>query len=264
LFALERLQKIREIILKEKRVDVTSLSQTLNVSEVTVRRDLEKLENEGLLYKTYGGAVLKENANPTMVNETEPDVTADDDIAQISIAATDLIKNGDTVFLGSGAINSKIAANLSDKKDLVIVTNDLEIANELCSYKDHNFKKVVTGGDIGDNCSELLGELTLLSLKNIFLDKAFITVEGIDLNAGYTVKNFDEASMIRILKEISKETYVTSDVGKFSRTSFTRLGPLTMFDGIISSKDVPAEYKNYFFQNYIRLYTYYDLEHKDT
>ena len=129
MFAIERLNKIKELLYQEKRVDVFELSELFSVTEATIRRDLDKLEQAGFLIKIYGGAVLNEV-------ETQRPFTADtedkriEEKRMIGKIAAQMIENGDAIFLSPGTTTLEIARNLKDKK-VTVVTNDMMIGFEL-------------------------------------------------------------------------------------------------------------------------------------
>lgn len=256
MFAIERLNKIREILFKEKRVDVFELSELFSVTEVTIRRDLDKLEQEGFLIKTYGGAVLNEECirRPTTADQ---DDGMTEERRMIGKIASQMIENGEAVFLGPGKTCLEIARNLGEKK-LTIVTNDLLIGYELRERA--GIKSIVTGGDLIQSTSVLVGGFALQALNGIFINKAFIGVKGINLASGYTVDSYEEVMVLQGVRKISNEVIIAADYTKFGRTAFARLGDLKMAKKVITNKQVPSDYKKIFFENSIKLYTTFEFE----
>lgn len=256
MFAIERLNKIKEILYKEKRVDVFELSELFSVTEVTIRRDLDKLEQDGFLIKTYGGAVINEEQAPRpLISATEEN--AAEEKRMIGKIAAHMIENGEAVYLSPGTTCLEIARNLKDKR-ITVVTNDLIIAYEL---KDSiGIKVIVTGGDLLQSTSTLAGSFALQALSGIYISKAFVGVKGIHFTSGYTVDSHEEVMVIQGVKNISSEIIITADYTKFNFTAFARLGDLTMSKRVITNKQVPSEYKKYFFEHSIKLYTTFELE----
>lgn len=256
MFAIERLNKIKEILYKERRVDVFELSELFSVTEVTIRRDLDKLEQEGFLIKTYGGAVINEDhiKSPVPVESDENTVEEKKMIGKI---AAQMIENGEAVFLGSGTTCLEIARNVKNKK-ITVVTNDLLIGYEL---KDSvGIKVIVTGGDLIQSTPTLVGGFALRALKGIYINKAFIGVKGVNFASGYTVDTYEEVMVIQEIRNISNEIIIVADYTKFNSTAFARLGELQMAKKVITNKQVPNEYKKYFFEHQIKLYTAFELE----
>ncbi|SHH42754.1 DeoR/GlpR family DNA-binding transcription regulator [Clostridium grantii] len=256
MFAIERRQRIKDILVKEKRIDVCNLSENFQVSEVTVRRDLDKLEQEGFLIKTYGGAVLNEE-HSTPIAYTDNLETPEEEKKLIAKIGAQMINEGDAVFLGPGSTILEIVKLIKHNR-MTVVTNDLLVALEL---KDCNETKVVvTGGDLIQSSSILVGQIAQKLIQDIYLNKVFISVKGVDLDSGYTVDSYEEAMLIKQILSITKEVIIVADYTKFNKTAFARLGSFNIAKKVISNKQIPSEYKKFFFENNIKLYTTYELE----
>lgn len=256
MFAIERLNKIKEILYRDKRVDVLDLSKLFSVTEVTIRRDLDKLEREGFLIKTYGGAVLNEEIlqKPSV---PESDDNTIEEKRMIGKIASQMIENGEAIFLSSGTTCLEIARNIKNKR-LTIVTNDLLIGYEL---KDGiGIKVIVTGGDLIQSTSTLVGSFALQALSGIYINKAFIGVKGVNFDSGYTVDSYEEALIIQGVKKISNEIIIVADYTKFNHTAFARLGELTIAKKVITNKQVPSAFKRFYFENTIKMYTAFEFE----
>jgi DeoR family fructose operon transcriptional repressor len=258
MFAIERLKKIREILLRDKHVDVSELGQIFNVSEVTIRRDLDKLEQEGILTKTYGGAILKEETEKVEIENKVDEIKIDENHKYlIGKLAASMIEDANAVFLSPGVTCRYIAKFIKNKK-LTVVTNDIMIALEL---KDSaSVRVVLLGGDLATSSSILTGSLTLKMLEGIYLNKAFISVKGVDMHAGYTVESYEQALLLQEVMKISKEVIVVSDYKKFNTVSFARLGDLSMAAEVVTNTQIPAQYKQYYFENDIKLLTTFEFE----
>jgi len=256
MFAIERINKIKEILYKDKRVDVVELSKLFSVTEVTIRRDLDKLEKEGFLIKTYGGAVLNEE-NLYGRTAAETDDNTIEEKRMIGKIASQMIENGEAIFLSPGTTCLEIAKNIKNKR-ITVVTNDLLIGYELRDST--GIKVIVTGGDLIKSTSTLVGSFALQALKGIFINKAFIGVKGVNFDSGYTVDSYEEALMIQEIRKISNEIIIVADYTKFNRTAFAHLGELTMAKKVITNKQVPPKYKKFYFENAIKMYTTFEFE----
>jgi DeoR family fructose operon transcriptional repressor len=261
MFGIERLQKIREIIIKQKSIEVQSLSELLSVSEVTIRRDLDKLEKEGLIIKTYGGAILNDSyklgaplSNIGLPNED----TLIEEKNLIGKIASNMIADGEVIFLGGGTTCLYIAKNIKERNKLKVITNDIFIAGEL--YNCIGIKVILTGGDLITSTGILSGPLTLKSLEDIFIDKAFISVSGVNINYGYTVDSYEEVLVYKYLLDKADVAILVADHSKFNKTGFTKLAEIDQFKKVVSNKQVPEEFKNYYFNNNIKLYTTYKIK----
>lgn len=256
MFAIERLNKIKELLYKEKRVDVVELSDMFSVTEVTIRRDLDKLERKGFLVKIYGGAVLKDDTiqQPRILDNNDETFQEKQMIGKI---ASEMIDNGDAIFLSPGRTCLEIARSLKDKR-VTVVTNDMSIGMAL---KDTiGIKVILTGGDLMPSTNTLVGGFALQALGGIFINKAFIGVKGAHLDSGYTVDSYEEVMLIQEVKKISSQLIVVADYTKFNRTGFAKLGDLTIAKTVITNKQVPSEYKRYYFESAVKLFTAFELE----
>jgi len=239
----------------QKRVDVVELSEMFSVTEVTIRRDLDKLEQTGFLVKTYGGAVLNEpsiQAPSSGDNESKHG----EEKRLIGKIAAQMVEEGEAIFLSSGSTCLEIARNLKDKK-LTVLTNDLAIGLEL---KDAiGTKTIVVGGDLVPSSTMLVGGFAMQMLKGIYVNKAFFGVRGVQFDAGYTVSHYEEAMILQEVAKIASQIVIVADYTKFNVKGFAKLGDLTMAKLVITNAQIPNEYKTYYFEQAIKLYTTYDL-----
>ena len=148
MFANERRNYIKKLILQNKKIEVFRLSTQLGVSEVTIRKDLEYLENTGFLIRTHGGAVLNEAFGSSGDNGS--DLTPQH-IQTISNTASCLIDNGDLIYLGADTLCTAIAQKLLQRQMLTIITNNLAAAETVSEYP--NIKTIGPGGDVGKSAT---------------------------------------------------------------------------------------------------------------
>lgn len=257
MFAAERLSKIREILLEYKHVDISTLSSILSVSEATARRDLEKLESEGFLTKTHGGAVINDEGI-SEVQLSDVDDPFLEEKRQIGAIASNLIVNGDVVFLGEGNTCLQISRNIKDKKELTVVTNNINIILEL--YDCSNINLLVLGGNIHTTGTSIstVGQFSKKMLEGVYLNKAFFTVNGINLKFGYTLSNAELAEIYSLVLKNAEETIVVADYTKFEKRSFVQLGDINMVSKVVTNAQVSLAYKQYFFDNNIQLFTAFE------
>lgn len=254
MFAPERLRIIKGILLDKKHINVSDLSSMLNVSEVTIRRDLEKLENENFLTRTHGGAII--NDNTTLDEDRYEDADADpykQQRIEISEIASHMVEDNDVIILSPGITNLYIAKKILNKKNLTVLTNDLNIVSELSSGT--TIKIIVPGGDLDVSTMTLTGKLTEENLKNFFVSKAFVEVEGVSTQRGYTVQSMDKASVIKDMLNITKEKIIVCPYTCFDTIAFSQIGPLNLADKVITNPSIPDLYKKYYFESNIQLFT---------
>lgn len=258
MFPIERLNKIKEMLLEQKRVDVYELSEKFSVTEVTIRRDLDKLEQTGFLVKSYGGAVLNDKLNsvPAAVGDAGTDQKYAEEKRMIGKIAAQMVEDGEAIFLSAGSTCLEIARNIKDKK-ITVLTNDLAIGLEL---KDASgVKTIVIGGDLVPSSTMLVGGFALQMLKGIYVNKAFLSVKGAMFDAGYTVSHYEEAMILHEIAKISSEIIIVADCSKFNVKGFAKLGDLTMAKKVITNTQIPADYKKYYFEQAVKLYTTFDF-----
>lgn len=261
MFAAERIQKIKRILLEYKKADVSHLSNLLSVSEVTVRKDLERLESEGFLQRTHGGAILCEDGTSENIYENRADIPEIEHKKMIGLIAAQIVGNNEAIFIGPGTTCLQIAKNLKDKKNLNIITNNISAAIELTNIP--GIRVVLTGGDIiqQEYTYSLTGPAVIQALKNIYVDKAFIGVNGISFKRGYTIHDSMDSMIAAEIYKYTNEFIVVADNTKFNKISFSQLGDLHMAKKVISDELVPEEYIKFFFENNIQIFTTYQLEY---
>lgn len=248
----ERLKKIKEILLQKKHIDVATLSELLNVSEVTIRRDLDKLESEGFLIKTYGGAILKEEVTRLLT----PVVSEDTEKETIAKVCSYMVEDNQAIILTGGNICRLLPKYLKEKQNIIILTNDLLLAVECGKL---GIQTIVTGGYIIGNSFMLAGPMIMNPNMDMFVDKAFIEVDGVSLERGFTVNNVEFANAYKYFKSISKEVIIVADSSKFDKISLFQIASITEIKKVISDTNVPDEYKSYFFQNGIQIFCSFDF-----
>lgn len=237
MLAIERRNAILEKLQAERRVVVSELSILFDVSEETIRRDLEKLENEGYAIKSYGGAVLNENANldlPFNIRKNK-NVIGKQKIAEL---LSDIIHDGDYLFLDASSTAVAIAKAIKHKKDITIITNSLEIAIELLEVPD--CKVISTGGEIVSTAFGLVGHVTDKTIRSYYVDKAIVSSKGFELDKGFTDSDERHANNKRSMLESAKMKILAIDSSKFDRVAFAKIGDLRDITMIVTDEK-PAE-----------------------
>ncbi len=254
MFAAERIRLIKELLTDKKHIDVSTLSSLLNVSEVTIRRDLEKLENQGFLTRTHGGAIINDES---VAEDTEYDNDFEDPLVEyrkeISDIAVQLIEDNDVIILSPGPTNLQIAKKLSSKRNVTVLTNDLNIASEISNNIGN--KVILPGGDLDPVTLNLFGKLTEENIRKFYVNKAFIEVDGVSLDRGYTLQNIDRTSVVKEMLGISHQKIIVCTYKAFDFIAFSQLAPISIANKLITNPQIPDNYKNYFFENNIQLFT---------
>ena len=243
MLAIERRNAILEKLQAERRVVVSELSALYDVSEETIRRDLDKLENEGYAIKSYGGAVLNENANldlPFSIRKNR-NVLGKQKIAE---KISEMVCDGDKIFLDASSTAVAIAKAIKNKKDLTVITNSLEIAIEL--LEGSSCKVISTGGDAIGSSYALVGHMTDKVISSYYVDKAIISSKGFDLEAGFTDSDERHAQNKKSMLSGAKDKILAVDSSKFGRISFAKIGDLRDISTVVTDKKPEQEWLDKF------------------
>lgn len=235
MFAQERQQIISEILKEKSSIKVNEISQLLNVSESTIRRDLQEMEEKNLLTRTHGGAVgldNKTNYEPSFQDKKDERIEQKIRIAEI---ANNFIQDGDTIILDSGTTILELAKKIK-AKNLTIITNSIDIASELSGNS--NIDIIVTGGSLRVNTRAMVGNITESVLRNFRVDKVFLGANGISIEEGITTPNFIEAQTKKVMMNHARKAIVLADSSKFENVSFSVICPAKAVSMIITSDDI--------------------------
>lgn len=232
----ERHKRIRQIIEENGRATVAELSTIFGVSEATIRRDLEELDSLGLIQREHGGALRSAPSftePPILQRVTEQEAEK----RRIGRAAARLVRDGETIFLGSGTTTLEVARNLEGMKNLTVITNALNIAIELLNSEGIN--QIVIGGLLRPSEMSLIGHITEQALKELRADKVFIGMHAIDVQYGLTSDHLPEVMTDRAIIEFASEVILVADHTKFGRVSNSFVAPVSSVDVIITDDRVP-------------------------
>lgn len=259
MFKVERIRRIREILKDCRQIEVSALSSILNVTDATIRNDLEELEQEGFLTRFHGGATInsQETEEPVNTSLHSNFVEYNKSKEEIGEIAARLIKEREWVFLGPGTTTYYIAKALRQRSNINILTNNFLVANTL--YDLPNIRVLFLGGQIEHQGFYTIPDDWEHELKDIYLDKAFFSVDGVDLNAGYTLSDKSVLEIIRSVMKCSHETIMAVDYMKFNQRTFIKVGNLDMVSTVVTNAEIPDEYKHYYLTHGIFAYTTFDL-----
>ncbi|MDC6366804.1 MULTISPECIES: transcriptional repressor AgaR [Flavobacteriaceae] len=239
---VERRKKILNQLEKNGQVFVHELSEQFNVSEVTIRNDLELFESKKLLIRSRGGAILVENTVGADYHLSDKDKMHYTEKMKIGKEAATLISNGETIILDSGTTTMEIAKNIAAENTLNVITNAFNIADQL--IKNPNISIIVPGGIMRKNSHSLVGPLAEKSIRNFYVDKLFLGVDGFDCKEGAFTPNIEEAHLNKIMIDISKEVILVADSSKFKRRSLAFICPPSKIDMVITDSGISEEDKN--------------------
>ena len=246
----ERLEIIKQIAIKEKKVYVSKLSEKFNVTEETIRRDLEKLELEGIVTRSYGGAIL----NVEKTNEDIPfykrSKTNIENKQYIANKAMDFIKEGSTIIADCSSTVLEVLKLIKNRNDITVITNSVEVLQEL---NQSELNIISTGGAVKQRSLSLQGPITKNTIKKYNVDIAFISCKGIDIEKGILDSNEAEAEIKRIMIEQANKVILLVDHTKFDKTSFVKLFNFENVDYIITDEEPGEEWINLFHSSDIEI-----------
>ncbi len=243
MLAIERRNKILAMLQRDSRVVVSDLSTSFNVTEETIRRDLEKLEKEGFAKKTYGGAIINESLNvdlPYTVRK-KANVTNKQYIAEI---ISSMIEDGDHIMMDASSTAVYAAKHLKNKKNITIITNSIEILLELSEVA--GWKVLSTGGALREGSLSLVGYQAEKMITNYHVDKAIISCKGIDMEKGITDSNEMDAQIKKLMLDSANIKILAADNSKFNKISFTKIGDLADVDILITDSELDDKWKQVF------------------
>lgn len=247
---IERRHAIVNKVNDSGRVDVAELAKEFDVSTVTIRTDLNDLDKKRFLVRSRGGAIaISKITKELSVKEKHcENLLIKEKLAK---AASLLIKDNDNIILDSGTTTEEVAKSFHEHKNLMVMTNGLNIATELAHFEDTEV--LMTGGTLRHKSLSFYGRQAESSLSNLRFDKVILGVDGIEISSGITTHFEHEATLNRLMCEVSKEVIAVTDSSKFGRTGFHIITPLNSITTIVTDSNIPAEYKDYFEANNIKL-----------
>jgi DeoR family fructose operon transcriptional repressor len=234
--AIRRYEKIMEALLANKEVTVLELSERLQVSGKTIREDLGKLEEQKLLMRVHGGAMLAQNDQLGILSTREANIKHKAEKMEIAAKALQYIKPGDVIALDGGSTILEIARGL-DNKPLTIITNDLYVINELTA-KDQ-IRLVVPGGYRVRNF--LAGDEAVAYIRRLNVQKAFVSATALHLEYGLSIYTGDLIAFKQALVETAQMTYAVIDHFKFGQSALHTFAALADIDIIITDEGLSEE-----------------------
>ena len=243
MLAAERRNLILEKLQEEKKVVVSQLSEQFEVSEETIRRDLDKLDKEGLATKTYGGAVLAENSNLDMpFNVRKKRNMLGKKIIGDIIA--ELVQDGDHIIVDPSTTAVSIVKALRTKERLTVVTNSIEVLVELNDVSGWDI--ISTGGTLKENYLALVGPRAVEGFNSFNVDKAILSCKGMDMEKGITDANEMFSQVKKAMLRSAKQKILAVDCTKFEKVAFSKICDLEDIDLVVTDIRPSDAWMEYF------------------
>ncbi len=238
LLAEPRRRKILEWLQEEGSARVRDLSAAFEVSEATIRQDLERLEADGYISREHGGAFLK-----TLPRQVETlslqHLENMDKKRKIGVRAASLVGDGETIILDAGSTTTEVAHGLLQRRELTVITNALNIALILGAVP--GFAVHMPGGQFKAPTLSLSGDKSVEYFRDILSGKLFLATAGVSLDAGLTYPSFADLQLKQAMIKAAQHVYLVADSTKINRTSFTRLGTLDVIYSFITDDGIRDE-----------------------
>lgn len=228
-----------ELVRARGQMTVNELAIHFAVSGDTVRRDLDLLADQGLLKRTHGGAVAMDHLVHQDSTFTQRMGTRVPEKRRIARAASRLIGDGETLLVNGGSTTKFFAAELADRRNLTVVTNNLGIPATLPG--DCLSKVYILGGEYKGDAQVTVGPVGFVSAGSISVDSAVIGVGGITVKEGLTTTVLEECSMILAMICAARRTIVLADASKFGRSSFAHIAPLARIQILVTDEAPPSD-----------------------
>ena len=236
MFARERKEALLLYMRQHKKAGIQELSAEFGVTGATIRTDLREMEKQGILIRTHGGAILNQEE---VEKESQLHLRRriySEQKRQIGSLARQFVREGDIILVDSGTTMVEFASGLINFEKLKVVTNDLTIALEL--QKSLTIEVVLIGGDVR-NCFECtIGAFGTEFLKQISVDKIFLSQNALSLEKGLTTPNEETAAMKRAMIQTASEGYILCDSSKIGKKNFCKFADLNEFSYLITDSGI--------------------------
>ncbi len=238
-----RRQAILEMVRNSKLVSVSEISQRFGVSEVSIRRDLVKLGEYGLLQRVHGGAV---SVTPDSLDHyyNKKSELRSEEKKRIGRVAASLVRPGESIMLDSGTTVLQVARHilqgLAETHKLTVITQSFPVFRELASAR--NIDLTILGGLYLPDYQTLVGPQTVANLRDLHVDKLFMGADGMSLHHGVTTATVLEAEVDRAAVRAAAEVIIVADSSKINGVGFTTIIPLTEIDKLITDTEAPDDF----------------------
>lgn len=243
----ERQQIILDLLDQRKIIRISDLTNVIDVTEMTIRRDLKELEEYNLLTRIHGGAKLSEDNDvlPIELSHIEKKQLNLNEKQEIASLAANEIKDGEVIFLGAGT-TLELVYDFLTVKHAIILTNSIFVFNKF--QFDPHFELILIGGNYRPLTGAFYGSITSTMLRDIHVDKAFIGVNAIHQNSLYNA-NADEGIIERLVLDNAGKAYILADNSKFNQKAFYHFYDLSLADMLLTdsqfSKQLLTDYSQF-------------------
>jgi DeoR family transcriptional regulator of aga operon len=241
----ERQDQILQLLYHQPRLTVAGICEQFGISEATARRDLETLASQGKLQRVHGGAISLRQAppEPPMIQRQTEQA---DEKSRIGLAAAGLVRDGETIFLGSGTTVLEVARHLRSNRalwkpsGLTVITNSLPVANNLADVLEITL--ICLGGILRQSELSFIGHITEQAIAEVRADKVFIGVHALSLEEGLTNDYLPETLTDRAILKAGREVILTVDHTKIGQVSTALLAPIECVHTLVIDRQAPTDF----------------------
>jgi DeoR/GlpR family transcriptional regulator of sugar metabolism len=239
MFPEQRREKIIELLRENGSCRVQELKSIFQVSEPTIRQDLEVMEQAGLIVRQHGGAFISNYSSFAQDIQLERHINMEKK-ALIGAKAAEFVDSGDSVILDSGTTVTEMIKHLIGKKDLKVVTPAINIT--LALGKEPTNIIIMTGGEFKAPTLSLTGEKAVHIFKDLYVEKLFLAAGGFSLVAGLTYPSFTDLPLKQAMINSAKTVYLLVDSSKLDKILFASLGCLEKINYLITDSGITRDY----------------------
>lgn len=239
MFAEERRSALHQILIEKRSLSVVDTAVQFNVTEETIRRDLKKMEADGLLLRTHGGALLPDDSRMEPSLEVRQGINSEGKDA-IGQTAAQMVKDGDTIILDASTSALFVAKHIKDKKNLTVITNAEKVIMELSAYSE--IVLISTGGILRRKSLSYVGRAAENTLASFQADKAFLSCKGFTPERGFTDSSEQESDIRRKMISRSQQVVYLCDYTKMERVGFVTTAQLSEVHILISDQPLQKDW----------------------
>ena len=243
LFPAERQQRILEILREEFTIRGTRLSEMLGVSEMTIRRDLDILEQKGLVDRTHGGAVFRQEQVAGRFHYRNSIKDNPEQKQRIAQKAASMIEPNDIVYIGEGTTASMVVRYVEPTLPFTLFTNNIGVISE-SEFVNMTAELILLPGTYNPTTHALAGPLTMEMIRQVHATKVFLGADGLSLNAGISTPNLEIAVIERsMIQHTRGQVIVMADHPKFGLVAEMSIAPLKHIDVLITNRKIPVDFR---------------------
>jgi DeoR/GlpR family transcriptional regulator of sugar metabolism len=246
---MSRKEEILAIVSKKKKIEVNELSERLNVSKVTIRKDLDKLESRGLLHRQHGYALLNN------MDDINYRLAQNYDLKRkIALEASKIVTDGEVIMIESGSTCALLAEELAfNRNDITIITNSCFIASYV--RKAETVKVILIGGEYQKESQVNVGPLVKQVINEFYVDKLFVGIDGFDKRRGFTGSDITRCDTTRMLATAAEQTIVLTDSSKFSQNGVVSEFAFSEISQVFTEGKIEKEALNFLQKENIDVFT---------